>query len=436
MSTKHNQTIRYIESLPIGERISVRQIAKQLNMSEGTAYRAIKSAENDGLVSTIDRVGTIRIEKRSDLHLESLTFREVVQIVQGEVFGGEDGLDQELSKLIIGAMTKEAMVPYFEPHSLLLIGNREHAQLLALENGVGVLITGGFQASDEVVALANAKKLPVISSQHDTFTVATMINRMLTDQSIKDKIITIDCVYTHLEDAHYLQPDQTVSDFHTLAAATNISRFPVVKNARLVGVVSASDLLGKVHDAAIERFMTREVVTAQLHMSIVSVSHKMVLEDVEVIPVVDDSLTLLGIVTRQQIMKAMQLVGGEKSSTDDTIEEHLTNSLQYVGQDNGCYQYQVTIEPRMLSPLGTVSPGVMGTFVIHCANLEVLKATNKQHVIESVNFNYFKIIQLDNEIKFAVDIFHSSTRISLIQVDVYHENSIVAKAIINTQMLD
>jgi predicted transcriptional regulator len=40
--TKHEQIIRYIEALKMGSKISVRQIAKGLEVSEGTAYRAIK----------------------------------------------------------------------------------------------------------------------------------------------------------------------------------------------------------------------------------------------------------------------------------------------------------------------------------------------------------------------------------------------------------
>lgn len=63
--TKHEQILDYIESLSIGSKISVRKIAKFLNVSEGTAYRAIKDADKMGMVATIDRVGTVRIEKRN-----------------------------------------------------------------------------------------------------------------------------------------------------------------------------------------------------------------------------------------------------------------------------------------------------------------------------------------------------------------------------------
>ncbi|HEA0046720.1 TPA: GntR family transcriptional regulator, partial [Staphylococcus aureus] len=68
--TKHEQILDYIESLSIGSKISVRKIAKFLNVSEGTAYRAIKDADKMGMVATIDRVGTVRIEKRNRNEIE------------------------------------------------------------------------------------------------------------------------------------------------------------------------------------------------------------------------------------------------------------------------------------------------------------------------------------------------------------------------------
>ena len=45
MKSKHQKILEYIKSLPIGSKISVRQVAKELKVSEGTAYRAIKESE-------------------------------------------------------------------------------------------------------------------------------------------------------------------------------------------------------------------------------------------------------------------------------------------------------------------------------------------------------------------------------------------------------
>ena len=43
-------------------------------------------------------------------------------------------------------------------------------------------------------------------------------------------------------------------------------------------------------------------------MSVASVSHQMIWDGLEVMPVVEDDLALVGIVSRQDVMKAMQLV--------------------------------------------------------------------------------------------------------------------------------
>jgi len=196
MTTKHEQIIRHIISLNIGNRISVRQIAKELNVSDGTAYRAIKEAENQGLVSTIERVGTIRIERKKKENFDRLTFAEVVNIIDGQVLGGRDGLYKTLNKFIIGAMELDPMMQYTEADSLLIVGNREEAHELAIKKGAAVLITGGFETTDDIKQLANDKELPIISTSYDTFTVAAMINRAIYDQLIKKEIIFVEDILT------------------------------------------------------------------------------------------------------------------------------------------------------------------------------------------------------------------------------------------------
>ncbi|WP_441964313.1 GntR family transcriptional regulator, partial [Paenibacillus sp. TAF43_2] len=86
-STKHEQILNYIQSLKIGTKISVRAIAKELGVSEGTAYKAFKEAESSGLVSTKERIGTVRIDRKRREALDQLTFGEVAEIVEGKLFG-------------------------------------------------------------------------------------------------------------------------------------------------------------------------------------------------------------------------------------------------------------------------------------------------------------------------------------------------------------
>src|SRR5690625_720315 len=189
MATKHEQIIRHIMSLEVGHKISVRQIAKELDVSDGTAYRAIKEAENQGLVSTIERVGTIRIERKEKEQFKRLTFAEVINVVDGQVLGGRGGLHKTLNKFVIGAMQLDAMMRYTEADSLLIVGNRLKAHELVIKDELAVLITGGFDTKEHIKKLADDKNLPIMSTSYDTYTVAEMINRAIYDQLIKKDII-------------------------------------------------------------------------------------------------------------------------------------------------------------------------------------------------------------------------------------------------------
>lgn len=437
MSTKHNQIIQYIETLPVGKKISVRGIAKKLNMSEGTAYRAIKDAEQEGLVSTIERVGTIRIEKKSKILPDMLRFRDILSIIEGNVLGGAAGLDRQLNKFIIGAMTEDAMVKYFESNSLIIVGNRESVHELALEHDVAVLITGGFSTSQAIIELADRKELPIISTPFDSFTVATIINRSMVDQEIKKDIMTVGDIYKPLEDTKALISSDTVKTFSQLANETGLSRFPVTYNKRLVGVVTAKDLMGRNESVVIERVMTKNLVTVQKHMTVASVSHLMVREDIEMIPVIADNYELLGVISRQDVMRALQLLNKQPQIVN-TFEDDIIMHIEEYNQANPDqkYDYNVVVQPQMLNSYGTISYGVLCELISNVAYQKLYNTTNANNIIEKIDLHYFNIIQLGNEIKFCVNIFNQNRRMALIEVDTYHENTLAAKAIITAQLIE
>ena len=441
MATKHDLILAHIESLPVGERISVRGIAKELEVSEGTAYRAIKDAENNGLVSTIQRVGTIRIERKLKKHIEKLTFAEVTKIVEGEVLGGSAGLEKDLNKFVIGAMQEKAMERYITPGSLMIVGNRNNVQKLALKEGAAVLITGGFETTPEIEALADELSLPIISTTYDTFTVATMINRALSDQLIKKDILLVGDIYMPLDKTQYLHTTDLVKGYKALAEETTHSRFPVVnKNMRVVGIVTAKDVLEKTDQQVIERTMTKDPRMAKKSMSVASVSHQMIWEGLEVMPVVADDLSLLGIVTRQDIMKAMQLVQ-RQPQVSDTISDQISGQIQMVehdfeGNKMGQPEFRFTVTPQMVNELGTISFGVLSEIISNSAKRSLLVNQRRNTWIEQVNLHYFRLIQLESEIVLQPRILEFGRRSAKLDIEVFIENSLVAKAIVVCQVME
>lgn len=441
MATKHNLILEYIESLPVGNRISVRRIAKELNVSEGTAYRAIKYAENVGLVSTIQRVGTIRIERKLKKYIERLTFEEVVRIIDGDVLGGAAGLDKVLNKFVIGAMTKHAMDRYITPGSLMIVGNRLEVQKLALEYGAAVLITGGFDTTIEITQLADKLTMPILRTTYDTFTVATMINRVLSDQLIKKDIMLVSDIYISIEKTHHLYKTDTVADYQCLSKKTQHSRFPVVnKDMRLIGIVTAKDILGKSPVQVIDRVMTKEPISVKKTMSIASVSHQMIWDGLEVMPVVSDDLTLEGLITRPDVMQAMQMVQ-RQSKIADTISDQISGGLQTIDidregnhLDNPRFKFIVT--PQMVNGVGTISFGVLSEIISDVVQKIMITHQRRNILIEQMSLHYFRLIQLESELDIRPRVLEIGRRSAKLDIEVFIENIIVSKAIIVCQVME
>ena len=436
MSTKHQRIIEYIESLPVGEKISVRSIAKNMQLSEGTAYRAIKAAENLGVVSTIERVGTIRIERKSKENFEKLSFGEIVKIIEGEVYGGSEGLDKILNRFVIGAMTEDAMTRYIHPESLVIIGNRKEAQLLALEQGAAVLITGGFTASDELIRRSDELAIPVIGTTYDTFTVASLINRAMTDQLIKKKIMLVSDIYTDYSHTHYLMIDDTVEDYRKMNHKTGNSRFPVINHSnRLVGVVTAKDVIGKSDHLVIERVMTKNPSVTKLHASVASVAHSMIWNGLEMLPVVQDNMELLGIISRQDVMKAMQLAQ-RQPQVGNTFEDDVAESLNVLEMDTQQAKFQFTVTPQMTNNLGMLSFGVLCEVVSIASKEFISRSQRRNAVIEQLDLHYLKMIPIDSEIVLQIQSLDNGRKITKLDISVYLENTIVAKAVMSSQLME
>ncbi len=436
MSTKHQRIIEYIESLPVGEKISVRTIAKNMQLSEGTAYRAIKAAENLGIVSTIERVGTIRIERKSKDNFEKLSFGEVVKIIEGEVYGGSKGLDKILNRFVIGAMTEEAMTRYIQPESLLIIGNRDAAQLSALEQGAAVLITGGFSASIELIRRADELEIPVIGTTYDTFTVASLINRAMSDQLIKKKIMIVADIYTEFSQTNYLMLDDTVEDYRKMNHKTGNSRFPVINHSnRLVGIVTAKDVIGKNDHIVIERVMTRNPSITKLHASVASVAHSMIWNGLEMLPVVQDNMELIGIISRQDVMKAMQLAQ-RQPQVGNTFEDDVAESLNVVEMDTQLSKFQFKVTPQMTNNLGMLSFGVLCEVVSVASKEFISRSQRRNAVIEQLDLHYLKMIPIDSEIILQIQSLDNGRKITKLDISVYLENSIVAKAVMSSQLME
>ncbi|TBL75064.1 DRTGG domain-containing protein [Paenibacillus thalictri] len=435
-STKHEQIIKYIESLKVGSKISVRKIAESLGVSEGTAYRAIKEADNQGLVSTKERIGTVRVEKKQRHNIDKLTFSEVVNMVDGIVLGGSEGLEKTLNKFVIGAMEQDAMLRYIDAGSLLIVGNRSGAHLGALEHGAAVLITGGFDTDDNVKRLADELNLPIISSTYDTFTVASMINRAIYDRLIKKKILMIEDIMGQEMPLYTLKGHHTLTDWQRLCEKTGHSRFPIVDEwNRLIGMVAPKDLVGALPGQSLDKLMTRNPVTAMLQTSVATAAHMMVWEGIELLPIVDSNRKIVGVISRKDVLKAMQYIQ-KQPQNGETFEDLIWSGFAEDRDNQGQLVFRGTVTPQMTNHFGSVSEGVLTTLMSQAAYRVVQDIKKSDLVMDNMSFYMVKPLQIDSIVEIRPKIIEVSRKFSKMDVEIFHAQSLVCKALLTAQVID
>ncbi|MHB8761260.1 MAG: putative manganese-dependent inorganic diphosphatase [Coriobacteriia bacterium] len=143
--------------------------------------RALPVVGPDGSVDGLINQGILAelyIDETEMLGFEKLpvTVGELAHALQGVVLEGDP--DATLSgHVLIGAMEPDTMVTFIRPGDTLVVGDRLRTQPRALEAGVCCLvITGGFEPERGVRELARARGASIISSPHNTYATARLMN--------------------------------------------------------------------------------------------------------------------------------------------------------------------------------------------------------------------------------------------------------------------
>ena len=427
MKSKHQKILEYIKSLPIGSKISVRQVAKELKVSEGTAYRAIKESENRGFVSSIERVGTVRIQKKERDNVEKLSYSEIVNIVSGQLVAGRGGVHEIVQDFAIGAMDYEQVGQHIRQGTLLIIGNRPKIIEMSLEKGCAILVTGGYMPSDSIKAIADKKNLPLIVTPHDTFSVTHLINRVTNDQIIKRDIIAVDSIYIKAERLYTIN----VKDWYDLQLEVGHTRYPVVNEyGKLVGIVTARDVFLQEKDTLIKEVMERKVATTTLDTPISSVANTMLSEGYELMPVIDNKNTLLGVVTRKIVINSLLTNNRyQEGHNNDTFDEIMRKGI--VPRADGL---QVKVIPQMLDQFGTFSSSALLSIIDESIHITSYNYNRSEVLMQNSTLYFLKSVPLDRTVTTKVTILDIGRKTAKFDVEVFDKTELVAKAMVTCQV--
>jgi len=162
-----------------------------------------------------------------------------------------------------------------------------------------------------------------------------------------------------------LGPEASAFDALRLCRERRIRHIPVVKDDRLVGIVSDRDIrdasppmgdperVDVLKKTRLEDMMTRKVITAGLEDTIVHGAQEMYERKIESLPVVDEE-KLLGIVTSSEVMRALIAVIGvhEPGHSRIAVQTLKPGDLAEVSgiiQDRGVDIFSVLSSPRKVT---------------------------------------------------------------------------------------
>ena len=187
-----------------------------------------------GLVSVEDFASILLLGLDPDLvdriHLE---VGNVVETLNGRLLVEAQGRKLR-DKVLVAAMAPETVRGRLEPDIMVVLGDRQDVQRIAIEHQVGALVvTGDVPVSDEIIALARERNVTLIGSPHHTFTTVRLLNLSIPIWHIMRRDVLVASLDDPLDDVRdKLSRQRTI---------------PVLDDGgHVMGVVSRSDVINPV----------------------------------------------------------------------------------------------------------------------------------------------------------------------------------------------
>ena len=161
----------------------------------------------------------------------------LAETLGGKVLFGHEQQREEDLVLTIGAMSQQSFSERLEkfPRERLavVVGDRDDIQLLAIREGVRVLIvTGGLVVEPKILDAARERKVSVISTPHDTATTAALCRAAVAVRHMINESFLA------------LAENAPLAAVRANATASGYAAFPVLNDdGRTVGILSKTDFL-------------------------------------------------------------------------------------------------------------------------------------------------------------------------------------------------
>jgi manganese-dependent inorganic pyrophosphatase len=210
------------------------------NILQQRGIRVVPVIDDDRHLRGVTRVEDFARAFITGLALDQLNqvpldLDNVIRALGGEVLAAAPERTLR-DRVMVGAMEIDSMLKRLEPDILLVMGDRSDAQRAAIEFGVGaVVVTGDHPTSEDIIALAQERRVTLIKVSHDTYTTVRLIQLSTRVRHV---------MHT---DVATCRPDDLVEDVREIVRDGPLRSLIVVDgDGAVVGIISRSNLLRQV----------------------------------------------------------------------------------------------------------------------------------------------------------------------------------------------
>lgn len=161
-------------------------------------------------------------------------YKNIIETLDGTILVGDEDVYFTEGKVLVAAANPDLMESYIDKHDLVILGNRYESQLCAIEMEADcIIVCEGAPVSRTIKRMAEEKGCTVISTPHDTYTVARLINQSMPISYFmsRDNIITF-------------KTDDFLAEIKEVMAKKRHRDFPILdKRGNYVGMISRRNFL-------------------------------------------------------------------------------------------------------------------------------------------------------------------------------------------------
>lgn len=138
---------------------------------------------------------------RKNLTTTPIDLNILINTLNGKVIANPKRIDKLTGRLFIAAMQKTTILNKIQTGDIFILGDRSDIQIDSINSGCSALIiTGDSAISHEVNRLATKKGTLIISSPHDTFTTARLLDLSTPLYSIMSRDVPVAGLYTRISE--------------------------------------------------------------------------------------------------------------------------------------------------------------------------------------------------------------------------------------------